>query len=223
MEKVKLAQFSDKETKDIHAALQKAMDNMDKSSVATGSADEEIIYSPPYEQPQSVYGQPQSGFVTLKGIKAFGGRVSGEIFKPEYDDEDGFKPGMILVANKTLPNYLPMMKQCVGIVTQYGGLMSHAAVVSRALAIPCVVGVTDLLSYNNLGYGDVHNLVVNADNAEVSFKHTIKKTVAPKKTLQKIKCDWCLCDDHEISDCCLCRWCDGCDEYVKVEHVHDWN
>ncbi len=50
------------------------------------------------------------------------------------------KIGDILVAKMTSPDYVPAMKKAVAIVTDEGGLTSHAAIVSRELGIPCVVG-----------------------------------------------------------------------------------
>ncbi len=50
------------------------------------------------------------------------------------------KPGDILVASMTNPDYVPAMKKAAAIVTDKGGRTSHAAIVSRELGIPCVVG-----------------------------------------------------------------------------------
>ena len=52
----------------------------------------------------------------------------------------GFKKGQILVSGKTNPNLIAAMKRAAAIVTDQGGLTSHAAIVSRELKIPCVVG-----------------------------------------------------------------------------------
>lgn len=49
-------------------------------------------------------------------------------------------PGDILVAQQTNPDYVPAMKKAGAIVTDKGGRTSHAAIVSRELGIPCVVG-----------------------------------------------------------------------------------
>ena len=50
------------------------------------------------------------------------------------------RPGDILVAAMTNPDYVPAIKKAVAIVTDKGGRTSHAAIVSRELGIPCVVG-----------------------------------------------------------------------------------
>lgn len=50
------------------------------------------------------------------------------------------KSGDVLVAKMTSPDYVPAMKKASAIVTDEGGQTSHAAIVSRELGIPCVVG-----------------------------------------------------------------------------------
>jgi len=50
------------------------------------------------------------------------------------------KSGDVLVAEMTSPDFVPAMKRASGIVTDRGGRTSHAAIVSRELGIPCVVG-----------------------------------------------------------------------------------
>lgn len=50
------------------------------------------------------------------------------------------KEGDILVTDMTSPDYVPAMKRAAGIITDKGGQTSHAAIVSRELGVPCVVG-----------------------------------------------------------------------------------
>jgi pyruvate, water dikinase len=54
-----------------------------------------------------------------------------------------FRPGEILVSNNTTPDWEPVMKIAAAIVTNLGGRTSHAAIVSRELGIPAVVGTDD--------------------------------------------------------------------------------
>ncbi|WP_137390388.1 phosphoenolpyruvate synthase [Rhodoligotrophos defluvii] len=61
---------------------------------------------------------------------------------------DRFRPGSILVTEITDPDWVPVMKQAAGIITDHGGTTSHAAIVSRELGVPAVVGTghaTELL------------------------------------------------------------------------------
>jgi pyruvate,water dikinase len=55
-------------------------------------------------------------------------------------DIDRFQDGAVLITEKTDPDWVPIMKQAAGIVTDAGGRTSHAAIVSRELGIPAVVG-----------------------------------------------------------------------------------
>lgn len=55
-------------------------------------------------------------------------------------DIEGFRDGAILVTEMTDPDWVPIMKRAAGIVTDHGGPTSHAAIVSRELGVPAVVG-----------------------------------------------------------------------------------
>ena len=56
------------------------------------------------------------------------------------EDINQFEEGAILVTGMTDPDWVPIMKKAAGIVTDYGGRTSHAAIVSRELGIPAIVG-----------------------------------------------------------------------------------
>ncbi|MFH0870558.1 MAG: PEP-utilizing enzyme [archaeon] len=51
-----------------------------------------------------------------------------------------FKAGEILVTSMTRPEYMPLMKKAAGVITDEGGVTCHAAIVSRELGLPCVIG-----------------------------------------------------------------------------------
>ncbi|MEM7813843.1 MAG: phosphoenolpyruvate synthase [Candidatus Aenigmatarchaeota archaeon] len=54
-----------------------------------------------------------------------------------------FKPGQILVTRMTDPDWEPVMKVASGIITEVGGKTSHAAIVSREMKVPAVVGLAN--------------------------------------------------------------------------------
>ncbi|NQU98549.1 hypothetical protein HQ533_03710 [Candidatus Woesearchaeota archaeon] len=74
------------------------------------------------------------GIVANKGFVK--GRVRLILDKP---DLVYFKKGEILVTNMTTPDYMSAMEKASAIVTDIGGITSHAAIVSRELGIPCVI------------------------------------------------------------------------------------
>jgi len=90
----------------------------------------------------------------LKGICAYPGKVRG-IVKIVRTVHDILKVnrGDVLVALTTHPDYVPAMQKAGAIVTDEGGMLSHAAIVSRELKIPCVVGTksaTKVLQHGTL-------------------------------------------------------------------------
>jgi pyruvate,water dikinase len=62
---------------------------------------------------------------------------------PDVAHLSSFKPGEILMADSTTPDWEPVMKTAAAIVTNRGGRTCHAAIVSRELGIPAVVGAGD--------------------------------------------------------------------------------
>lgn len=76
------------------------------------------------------------------GTVAYPGKVKGTVKIINSPKEMGkMRRGDILVAQTTNPNLMPAIRQAAAIVTDEGGLTCHAAIVSRELKIPCVVGV----------------------------------------------------------------------------------
>jgi phosphoenolpyruvate synthase/pyruvate phosphate dikinase len=77
----------------------------------------------------------------LKGTAVSKGKVIGIArVLLSYRQADQMKQGEILIAPMTSPDYIVAMRKAKAIVTDVGGLMSHAAIVSRELGVPCVVG-----------------------------------------------------------------------------------
>ncbi|MBI4186925.1 MAG: phosphoenolpyruvate synthase [Chloroflexi bacterium] len=79
--------------------------------------------------------------VLLTGAPASPGMASGPV-KIVTEPSQIYKvlKGDVLVAEMTTPDFVPAMKRAVAIVTDKGGRTAHAAIVSRELGIPCVVG-----------------------------------------------------------------------------------
>jgi pyruvate,water dikinase len=86
-------------------------------------------------------GQVITAPVLLSGSPASPGIASGPVKIMVHPDEiDKVLDGDILVAEMTTPDFVPAMKRAAAIVTDRGGRTAHAAIVSRELGIPCVVG-----------------------------------------------------------------------------------
>ncbi|MFB6092589.1 MAG: phosphoenolpyruvate synthase [Haloquadratum sp.] len=86
-------------------------------------------------------GAAGSDEVLFRGLGSSPGIASGEariVTKLDHLDQVG--DGDIIVTEMTMPDMVPAMKRAAGIVTDEGGMTSHAAIVSRELGVPAVVG-----------------------------------------------------------------------------------
>jgi pyruvate,water dikinase len=88
-------------------------------------------------------GTPE-GKELVRGMGASPGIVSGVVRVLQRPQEAGkLTKGEILVTHMTAPDWVPVMKRAGAIVTDEGGMTSHAAIVSRELGIPCIVGTRE--------------------------------------------------------------------------------
>ena len=87
------------------------------------------------------YQRTNDGVEPIKGITAAQGYAEGRAkIILSTEDFDNFKEGEIMVTGMTRAHFLPLMEKAKAIVTDEGGLSSHAAIVSRDLGKPCVIG-----------------------------------------------------------------------------------
>ena len=79
--------------------------------------------------------------VLVDGLGASPGVVSGAVrLVHKLDHLDQVQDGDVMVTEMTMPDMVPAMKRAAGIVTDEGGMTSHAAIISRELGVPAVVG-----------------------------------------------------------------------------------
>jgi len=111
-----------------------------KEHYYSGEESEEII--------KEIHEEPSSENI-LKGIPANKGKVKAKARILEYTLDDfgktenlikSMQKGEILVTETTGPEIMEACNKAVAIVTDEGGLLSHAAIISRELKIPCIVG-----------------------------------------------------------------------------------
>lgn len=107
---------------------------------------------------------------TIKGTIAYKGKVRGRarVLIPDFSDfskvraaVEEMDQGEILVTETTAPEVIAACKKAAAIITNQGGMLSHAAIVARELKIPCIIG-TDKDVVLNIQTGD--ELEVDADN-----------------------------------------------------------
>ncbi|HUN41040.1 MAG TPA: phosphoenolpyruvate synthase [Acetobacteraceae bacterium] len=106
-------------------------------------------------RPETVASRKQAGMLetyTLRGTatplvigKAVGEKIAAGVARVigGVADLAAFRPGEVLVAAETRPDWEPVMKTAGAIVTDHGGRTCHAAIVARELGVPAVVGAGD--------------------------------------------------------------------------------
>jgi phosphohistidine swiveling domain-containing protein len=101
---------------------------------------------------------------TVKGSTAYPGKITGPC-KVLFSLEDMKKvnKGDIIVISMTDPNYIPAMNKASAFVTDQGGILCHAAIVSREMKKPCIIGTK--IATKSFKDNDV--LEVDADNGVV--------------------------------------------------------
>jgi pyruvate,water dikinase len=93
--------------------------------------------------PEAAAGAPQ-GEPLLRGLGAAPGSASGAVrIVASLSDAARLGADDILVTHMTAPDWVPLMRRAAAIVTDSGGMTCHAAIVSRELGIPCIVGTGD--------------------------------------------------------------------------------
>jgi len=103
----------------------------------------------------------------FSGLPASRGKALGKVKIALSAKEaiDKIKKGDILVTGMTLPDFVPAMKKVSAIITNEGGITCHAAIISRELKIPCIIGTkiaTKMLK-------DGMKVEVDADNGIVKI------------------------------------------------------
>lgn len=125
---------------------------MDMEWAKDGDTDELYIVQ---ARPETVQSQKSAGSLQTYKLKEQGEEIlaglsigeaiaSGKVCRVQSSkDIDKVKDNSILVTEMTDPDWVPIMKRVAGIVTDYGGRTCHAAIVSRELGIPAIVGTKD--------------------------------------------------------------------------------
>ena len=126
--------------------------------------------------PRQLQESGSDGEILIRGLGASPGTASGPV-RVLHSPEDGprLMAGEILVTEMTSPDWVPIMRRAGAIVTDGGGMTSHAAIVSRELGVPCVVGTgqaTHLLQ-------DGETVTVDARAGVIRRGASSSQTVAP--------------------------------------------
>lgn len=101
----------------------------------------------------------------LKGIGCCPGRVQGKVHVVKDPNEIDSLNGDILVTSNTDPGWVTLFPTASAIIVERGSLLSHSAIVSREMGIPCIVSVTGLL--RTLKTGD--EIIMDGSTGEIQI------------------------------------------------------
>ncbi|MEO6194536.1 MAG: PEP-utilizing enzyme [Thermoanaerobaculia bacterium] len=110
----------------------------------------------------------------LSGVPVSPGRARGRAVLAVRNDESlrrRFREGDVLVSVETDPDLVPLMRKAAAIVTDQGGITSHAAIIARELGVPCVTGVagaTTIIREGDLLVVDAHRGTVEVVDSATS-------------------------------------------------------
>ncbi|OYT64430.1 phosphoenolpyruvate synthase [Candidatus Bathyarchaeota archaeon ex4484_205] len=106
--------------------------------------------------------------VLVQGLPASPGLAAGKAhIIPTVDKINEFEEGEILITEMTAPDWVPAMRKAAAIVTNSGGMTCHAAIVSRELGIPCIVGTASRGKPATEGIPDGAMITVDATHGVV--------------------------------------------------------
>jgi len=136
----------------IEAHYQKPMDmewakDGDTGDLFIVQARPETVQSQKEAGSLKTYSLKETGKEILSGLSIGDAIAAGKVCRIKSAEEiDQFEENSILVTGMTDPDWVPIMKKAAGIVTDHGGRTCHAAIVSRELGIPAIVGTGDATS-----------------------------------------------------------------------------
>ncbi len=142
----------------------------------------ETVQSQKVADTLKTYALKEKGKRLLQGLSIGESVATGKVCKIKSADQiDRFQDNAILVTEMTDPDWVPIMKRAAGIVTDHGGRTCHAAIVSRELGIPAVVGTgeaTEVLGNDkeitlSCAEGDegyIYEGILDYEEAEISLE-----------------------------------------------------
>ena len=152
-----------------------------------------IVQSRPITTKAKASGKEISGKIILEGLGASPGIGVGVVrIVKEMSDLSKIKKGDVMVTEMTNPDMVVSMQKSVAIITDEGGMTSHASIVSREMGIPAIVGTGDATSILKEGM----KITVDGENGKVyegevaeSQKEEIKKAVEVDRVKLKLIVD----------------------------------
>lgn len=162
----------------------------------------------------------------IKGEIAYKGKVSGKVVVAiKNKDFSKIKENDILVTSMTRPEVLPYLKKVKAIITDEGGVTCHAAIISRELKKPCIIGTktaTHILKDGDLVEVDANNgKVIILRNQHTDYPHFKGNNLSRSEKIQREVIEMILNSDipnekRESSDIWELKHSSGCCQVGRI-------
>ncbi|MGV0027046.1 putative PEP-binding protein [Phormidesmis priestleyi] len=179
-------QLAQRLTADFSALLVLEWTRSDSTYITQVSTQMSVSLSASSESKNEPTPQIESGSTAIvSGLAAAPGQRTAQAtvitdLRPSFSE---ILPGTILVTPTILPDWLPLLKQTVGIIAEQGGMTSHGAIVAREFGIPAVVGAAQ--ATQRIQTGDW--LLVDGDRGEVYLTQPQNEFAQPALIAQNSK------------------------------------
>jgi pyruvate, water dikinase len=118
----------------------------------------------------------------MKGVGAAFGEVTGTAHViTNFQEQPQLPSNAILVTSSIHIDCLPLMRSCIGIITEFGGLTSHAAILARELGIPAIVNANKATTI--IKNGD--KITINGDNGEIKYAQSTYSSQQKSKQVKE--------------------------------------
>jgi pyruvate,water dikinase len=160
-----------------------------------------IVQTRPVTTKPKVSQNKMTGVKILKGMGASPGIATGKVkIVKNMSEITKIEEGDILVTTMTSPDLVPKMSQSAAIITDLGGATSHAAIVSREMGLPAIVGTgngTNILKDGQIVTVDAYDGIVY--EGTVSINKEMLEPLQIEKTQTKVKVNLVFADKLEVA------------------------
>lgn len=143
------------------------------------------LYTQSFQETKTATITPQSQS-QLQGVAAAPGRIQGIVYLLHQNSDSTELTNGIIVAQKIHPFQLSSLKKASGIITEEGGITSHAAILARELGIPAVVSIPGATSW--LQTGD--SILLDGDTGTISLNILNEQKMSLEKPLSPPEKSW---------------------------------
>lgn len=141
---------------------------------------------------ESVKAMDESQKPLVKGLPASPGIATGKVHViADPQDIDKFAEGEVLVTLMTSPDWVPAMKKAAAIITDNGGMTCHAAIVSREMQIPCIVGTKSCGQAVTETLQDGDQVTVDAKTGVVYHGNIQSQFSSREKSIESGQTEYC--------------------------------